>query len=81
MKPAARARKRVRGGARAVGVKIYKSIGMELKSKKTGKYLMPDNPVFDVRRRLASPSMHLSISCVFGGGFHLRITGTGEGNE
>jgi hypothetical protein len=27
-------------------VKIYKSIGMELKSK-TGKYLMPDDPVFD----------------------------------
>jgi hypothetical protein len=30
----------------AVGVKIYKSIGMELKSK-SGKYLMPDDPVFD----------------------------------
>jgi predicted TIM-barrel fold metal-dependent hydrolase len=31
----------------AVGVKIYKSIGMELKSTKTGRYLMPDDPVFD----------------------------------
>jgi hypothetical protein len=31
----------------AVGVKIYKSIGMELKSRKTGKYLMPDDQVFD----------------------------------
>jgi Amidohydrolase len=30
----------------AVAVKIYKSIGMELKSS-TGQYLMPDNPVFD----------------------------------
>ena len=30
----------------AVAVKIYKSIGMELKSK-NGKYLMPDNQVFD----------------------------------
>jgi hypothetical protein len=30
----------------AVAVKIYKSIGMELKSK-AGKYLMPDDPVFD----------------------------------
>lgn len=30
----------------AVAVKIYKSIGMELKSK-SGKYLMPDDPVFD----------------------------------
>ena len=30
----------------AVGVKIYKSIGMELKSR-SGSYLMPDNPVFD----------------------------------
>ncbi len=30
----------------AVAVKIYKSIGMELKSR-TGKYLMPDDPVFD----------------------------------
>jgi len=30
----------------AVGVKIYKSIGMELKSK-AGKYLLPDDPVFD----------------------------------
>ena len=29
----------------AVAVKIYKSIGMELKSK-NGKYLMPDDPVF-----------------------------------
>jgi predicted TIM-barrel fold metal-dependent hydrolase len=31
----------------AVGVKIYKSIGMELKSRKTGKYLLPDDQVFD----------------------------------
>ena len=30
----------------AVAVKIYKSIGMELKSR-TGQYLMPDDPVFD----------------------------------
>ena len=30
----------------AVAVKIYKNIGMELKSK-SGKYLMPDDPVFD----------------------------------
>jgi len=30
----------------AVGVKIYKSIGMDLKSS-SGAYLMPDNPVFD----------------------------------
>lgn len=30
----------------AVAVKIYKSIGMELKSR-SGKYLMPDDPVFD----------------------------------
>lgn len=30
----------------AVAVKIYKSIGEELKSR-TGKYLMPDDPVFD----------------------------------
>lgn len=30
----------------AVAVKIYKSIGMELKSS-SGKYLMPDDPVFD----------------------------------
>jgi predicted TIM-barrel fold metal-dependent hydrolase len=30
----------------ASGVKIYKTIGMELKSK-NGKYLMPDDPVFD----------------------------------
>ncbi len=30
----------------AVAVKIYKSIGMELKSR-TGKYLMPDDPIFD----------------------------------
>lgn len=30
----------------AIAVKIYKSIGMELKSK-AGKYLMPDDPVFD----------------------------------
>ncbi len=30
----------------AVAVKIYKSIGMELKSK-DGRYLMPDDPVFD----------------------------------
>ena len=30
----------------AVGVKIYKSIGMELKSR-AGKYLMPDDPVFN----------------------------------
>ncbi len=30
----------------AIAVKIYKSIGMNLKSKK-GEYLMPDNPVFD----------------------------------
>ena len=30
----------------AEAVKIYKSIGMELKSR-TGKYLMPDDPVFD----------------------------------
>ncbi|MFB3923826.1 MAG: amidohydrolase family protein [Terriglobia bacterium] len=30
----------------AVAVKIYKSIGMELKTK-SGEYLMPDNPVFD----------------------------------
>jgi predicted TIM-barrel fold metal-dependent hydrolase len=29
----------------AIAVKIYKSIGMELKSKE-GKYLMPDDPVF-----------------------------------
>jgi predicted TIM-barrel fold metal-dependent hydrolase len=30
----------------AIAVKIYKSIGMNLKSK-DGRYLMPDNPVFD----------------------------------
>lgn len=30
----------------AVGVKIYKSIGMDLKSR-SGAYLMPDNPAFD----------------------------------
>ena len=30
----------------AVAVKIYKTIGMEIK-KKSGKYLMPDDPVFD----------------------------------
>lgn len=30
----------------AIAVKIYKSIGMELKSR-AGKYLMPDDPVFD----------------------------------
>jgi predicted TIM-barrel fold metal-dependent hydrolase len=30
----------------AIAVKIYKSMGMELKSK-SGEYLMPDNPVFD----------------------------------
>ena len=30
----------------AIAVKIYKSIGMELKSK-AGRYLMPDDPVFD----------------------------------
>lgn len=30
----------------AVAVKIYKSIGMELKSR-AGRYLMPDDPVFD----------------------------------
>jgi predicted TIM-barrel fold metal-dependent hydrolase len=30
----------------AVGVKIYKSIGMELKTK-DGKYLLPDDPAFD----------------------------------
>lgn len=30
----------------AVAVKIYKSIGMELKSK-SGKYIMPDEPVFE----------------------------------
>ncbi len=30
----------------AIAVKIYKSIGMELKSHK-GEYLMPNNPVFD----------------------------------
>jgi predicted TIM-barrel fold metal-dependent hydrolase len=30
----------------AIAVKIYKSIGMNLKSRK-GEYLMPDNPVFD----------------------------------
>jgi predicted TIM-barrel fold metal-dependent hydrolase len=30
----------------AVAVKIYKSIGMELKSR-SGQYLMPDDPVFD----------------------------------
>jgi len=30
----------------AIAVKIYKSIGMELKSK-SGEYLMPDNAVFD----------------------------------
>ena len=30
----------------AIAVKIYKSIGMELKSK-SGKYLMPDDPVFN----------------------------------
>ena len=29
----------------AVGVKIYKTIGMELRSK-TGRYIMPDEPVF-----------------------------------
>ncbi len=30
----------------AIAVKIYKSIGMELKSR-AGKYLMPDDPLFD----------------------------------
>lgn len=30
----------------AVAVKIYKNIGMELKTK-SGEYVMPDNPVFD----------------------------------
>jgi predicted TIM-barrel fold metal-dependent hydrolase len=30
----------------AVAVKVYKSIGMELKSK-TGRYLLPDDPIFD----------------------------------
>ena len=29
----------------AVGVKIYKTIGMELRSK-SGQFLLPDNPVF-----------------------------------
>ena len=30
----------------AIGVKIYKTIGLDIRSK-SGQYLMPDNPVFD----------------------------------